>query len=95
MVVPFDDTGFQSDNPAPGRKSLLYLSVEKVIKEQVFQVRVLPVCLRDLLQEDGTDDTPLTPDAGNRPVIQIPTIMLGSVAKQGESLCIGNQLGCV
>lgn len=53
--------------------------VEKVIKEQVLEVWVAPVCVRDILQEHGSDNATTAPHEGNFGLVELPAVVLGSL----------------
>ena len=76
----------------PRRQSDLYLGAEEVVEQQVLQLRILPVRIRNLLQEYGTDNTAFTPYLCNRAEVQVPSVTFGSAANQRKTLCIRNQL---
>lgn len=56
--------------------------VEEVIKEQVLEVGVVAVGGSDVLQEDGSDDATSSPHQGNRGLVELPAVLLGSLSSR-------------
>jgi hypothetical protein len=54
--------------------------VEEVVEEQVLEVGVGPVCLGDVLEEDGSDDATTAPHESNLGLVQLPLVLLGSLS---------------
>lgn len=68
-----------ADHIPPSALSLLNGVVEEFVKEQVLQVRVLAVRSSDILEEDGADDAATTPHQGDVGLVQLPTVLFGSL----------------
>jgi hypothetical protein len=67
------------DDVTPARLRLVDGLVEEVIKEQVLQVWVCAVGLRDILKEDGSDDTATTPHESDLGFLELPVVFLGGL----------------
>ena len=68
-----------ADDVSPSWLCLVDGLVEEVVEEQVLEIRVVTVCRGDILQEDGTDDAASTPHQGNRGLVELPAVLLGSL----------------
>lgn len=71
--------GALADNVPPASLRVVDGLVEKVVEEQVLEVRVRAVCLGNVLQEDGTDDASSAPHEGDFWLIELPRVLLGSL----------------
>lgn len=69
------------DNVSPSWLSLVDSLVEEVVEEKVLKVVIGAVCSCDVLQEDGTDNASSTPHESDGWLVQLPTVLLGSLFK--------------
>lgn len=83
------------NNVAPALGGILNSLGEEGVEEQVFQVGVLGVGSLDVAQEDGANDAATAPHEGNAGVVQVPAVLLGSLAHEHETLGVGDDLGGV
>ena len=99
------------DDVAPAGLRLVDCLVEKVVEEEVFEIGVGTVRGGDVLEEDGADDAATTPHEGDRGLVELPAIFLGSLQlvihlcfigggdkyllHEHESLGVRDDLGCV
>ena len=71
--------GALADDVSPAVLGVVDGLVEEVIEEQIFQVRVFPVCRGDVLQEHGPDDAAATPHESDRRLVELPIVVLGGL----------------
>ena len=64
---------------SPASLSIVDGLVEEVVEEKILEVRVVAVSRGDVLQEYGSDDAPTTPHEGNRGLVELPAVLLGSL----------------
>jgi hypothetical protein len=69
----------EGNNVTPSLLSLVNGLVEEVVEEQVLQVGVGTVSRGDVLQEDRSDDAATTPHECNRRLVELPSILFGSL----------------
>lgn len=67
------------NNVSPARLSLVDSLVEEVIEQQVLQVGVVAVRSRDILEEHGPDNAASSPHEGDRGLVELPPVLLGSL----------------
>ena len=63
-----------ADDMSPARLSLVDCLVEKVIEQQAVEIRILTICVGDVLEENGADNTAATPHQSNRRLVELPAI---------------------
>lgn len=83
----------RSNHTAPRTLALGDFLAEKVIQQEIIQRLILIEGILDVAQEDRADDAPTAPHEGNTAVVEFPIKLGGCLAKQHESLRIGNYLG--
>lgn len=54
--------------------------VEEVVEQKILQLRVVAVCLGDVLQKNGSDDASSTPHERNRWLVELPLVLSGSLS---------------
>lgn len=81
------------NNVAPALGGTLNSLGEEGVEKQVLQLRVLGVGSLDVTQEDGANDAAAAPHEGNAGVVQVPTVLLGSLAHEHEALGVRDDLG--
>lgn len=72
--------GAFADDISPSCLRLVNGLVEEVVKEQILEVGICTICLGDVLQKHGTDDTASTPHKGNRGFVELPAVVFGSLS---------------
>lgn len=83
------------NNVSPALRSLSHGLGEEGVKEQVLELGVLGVCGLDVAQEDRADNAASTPHKGNAGIVQVPAVLLGSLAHEHKALGVGNDLGSI
>ncbi len=87
--------GSLSNDVSPSRLSLVDRVLEEVGEEQVLKVWVGAVRIGDVLEEDGADDAAASPHERDGWLVELPTVFLGSLLHQHETLSVGDNLGSV
>jgi hypothetical protein len=75
------EKGSLGNDISPSWLSLVDSLVEEVREQQVLEVWVGAVGSGDILQEDRADDTATTPHEGNRGLVELPLVFLGSLER--------------
>lgn len=83
------------NNVAPALGGILNSLGEEGVEKQVLEVGVLGVGSLDVTQEDGANDAAAAPHEGNAGVVQVPAVLLGSLAHEHEALGVRDDLGGV
>lgn len=71
--------GALSYNVSPTFLSVMNGFVEEVIKQQVLEIRVLPISACNVLEEDGANDAASSPHECDRGLVQFPAVFFGSL----------------
>ncbi len=53
--------------------------VEEIVEEQVLEIGIAAVCVCDVLQEYGSDDTATTPHESDRWLVELPLVLFCSL----------------
>lgn len=83
------------NNVSPALRSLSHGLGKEGVKEQVLELGVLGVRSLDVTQEDRADNAASAPHKGNAGIVQVPAVLLGSLAHEHEALGVGDDLGSV
>lgn len=69
--------------------------VEEVGEEEVLELRVRAVGVRDVLEEDGADDAAAAPHERDGRLVELPLVLLGGLLHEHEALRVRDDLGRV
>ena len=84
-----------SDHATPALLSVVDGLVEEVVEEKILELGVLAESSGDVLEEDGSDNATTTPHESDRGVVELPVVLLGSLAHEHEALGVRDNLGGV